>query len=155
MKRGSLILLFLFVGCGPHFESGKTLCSDKGECPGGFFCSNKVCVDSTGSGGTGGIGGSSGTPSTKGDACNSLGASACPPLLACYPSSYTSVAQCVQDFVSGCCGSGGTCSLAVSVDANAFQQCNAALAKMSCTEVTSLATTLTAPSACTSYTTSS
>jgi hypothetical protein len=164
MKRGSLILLVLFVGCGPHFESGKTLCSDKGECPGGFFCSNNVCVDSTtsgrggiggtGSGGTGGIGGNPGPPSTKGDACNTLGASACPPLLACYPSSYTSVSQCVQDFVSGCCGSGGTCSLSVSVDANAFQLCNVALARMSCAEVTSLATNLTPPSACTSYTTS-
>jgi hypothetical protein len=154
MKRGSLTLLVLLVGCEPHFESGKTLCSDLGECPGGFFCSNGVCVDNQlagGSGGNGGTGGSAGSPSTAGDACDMLGASACPRLLACYPTSYASVSQCLPDFVYGCCGISGTCSLSVIVDASTFQQCNAALANMSCTEVTSLSTTGTLPSGCPSY----
>ena len=166
MKRGSLILLAIFVGCGPHFESGKTLCSDKGECPGGFFCSNGVCVDNQtgpgsggnggngangGSGGSAGNGGSTSSPSTKGDICNSLGTSTCPPLLVCYPASYFAVSQCVQDFVSGCCGNAGTCGVTVYVDAATFQQCNAALASMTCTDVTSLAMTGIPPSVCASY----
>ena len=138
MRRGSLILLVLLVGCERHFESGKTLCSDKGECPGGFVCRNNYCYGNQ-------------SPSTKGDACNSLGASFCPPLLVCYPASYSAVSQCVQDFVNGCCGSNGTCSLSVNVDPYTFQQCNAALASMTCTDVTSLAMTGTPPSVCTSY----
>ena len=73
MKRGSLILLVLFVGCSPNFQSGKTQCSDKGECPSGFICSDngagapRVCVNAptsgtggSGGGGTSGHGGSSG-----------------------------------------------------------------------------------------------
>jgi hypothetical protein len=163
MKRGSLILLAIFLGCGPHFEDGKTLCSDKGECPGGFVCINNLCYDNqtgAGSGGNGGnganggsvgTGGSSGSPSTAGDACNILGASACPRLLACYPTSYASVSECLPDFVDGCCGISGVCGLSVTVDASTFQQCNAALANMSCTEVTSLTMTGTLPSGCTSY----
>jgi hypothetical protein len=163
MKRGSLTLLVLLVGCEPHFESGKTLCSDLGECPGGFFCSNGVCVDNQlgpgsggnggngANGGNGGNGGSAGSPSTEGDACNSLGASFCPPLMACYPASYSAVSQCVQDFVNGCCGISGTCSLSVNVDAYAFQQCNTALAQLDCTGIMSVYMTQTPPSACTSY----
>jgi hypothetical protein len=34
------MLLVFFVGCEPHFESGNTQCSDKGECPSGFVCSD-------------------------------------------------------------------------------------------------------------------
>ncbi len=51
MKRGSLTLLVLLVGCSPNFQSGKTQCSDKGECPSGFICSDNgagatpVCVN--------------------------------------------------------------------------------------------------------------
>ncbi len=49
MKRGDLILLVLFASCQPTFESGKTLCSDKQECPSGFVCgydgTNYVCFD--------------------------------------------------------------------------------------------------------------
>jgi hypothetical protein len=142
MKRGSLILLVAFLGCEPHFESGKTLCSDKGECPGGFVCRNNYCYDNYSA---------TSSPSTKGDACNSLGTSACPPLLACYPGYYASLNSCVQDFVNGCCGSSGDCGLSVTVNASTFQQCSAALADMSCTEVTSLTTTGTPPSGCTSY----
>ena len=40
MKRGDLILLALFLGCQPTYESGKTLCYVEGECPGGFICSD-------------------------------------------------------------------------------------------------------------------
>jgi hypothetical protein len=140
MKRGSLILLVAFLGCEPHFESGKTLCSDKGECPGGFVCRNNYCFDNHSA---------TSSPSTKGDACNILGASACPRILACDSASYSAVSQCVQDFVSSCCGT--TCGVSVTVDASTFQQCNAALANMSCTEVTSLTVDLTPPSGCTSY----
>ena len=42
MKRNDLILLVLLVGCSPHFQSGKTQCSDQGECPSGFICLNDV-----------------------------------------------------------------------------------------------------------------
>lgn len=48
MKRGDLILV-LFVSCQPTFQDGKTLCSDKLECPSGFVCGNNgtnyVCFD--------------------------------------------------------------------------------------------------------------
>jgi hypothetical protein len=159
MKRGSVILLVGFLGCEPHFESGKTLCSDKGECPGGFFCSNGVCVDNQlagGSGGNGGAGGSAGspstsstgTPATKGDACNSLGASFCPPFMACDPSYYASQSLCIQDFVSGCCVSTGTCAVSVYLNPSTFQQCEAALASMTCAEIVSVYTTGTVPSVC-------
>jgi len=40
MKRGVFVLLLFFVGCEPHFQSGKTLCSDDGHCPSGFVCSD-------------------------------------------------------------------------------------------------------------------
>jgi hypothetical protein len=42
MKRNDVILMVLFVGCSPHFQSGKTQCSDKLECPSGFVCLNPV-----------------------------------------------------------------------------------------------------------------
>jgi len=89
MKRGSLILLAIFVGCGPHFESGKTLCSDQGECPGGFVCRNNYCYDNQTGAGSGGFGGSSAcvaTPVTpfcqaeinaSTDACSTCLASQC------------------------------------------------------------------------------
>ena len=61
MKRGTLILLVLFAACQPHFKSGTTLCSDKGECPDGYLCSDdgqgsaftcitrpSVCADTAG-----------------------------------------------------------------------------------------------------------
>jgi len=51
MKRGSFILLVLSVGCGPHFENGKTQCSDQRECPSGFVCGSNgtsyVCFDNS------------------------------------------------------------------------------------------------------------
>ena len=40
MKRGGFILLMFFVACEPHFQSGKTQCSDNGTCPSGFVCSD-------------------------------------------------------------------------------------------------------------------
>jgi hypothetical protein len=40
MRRASLMLLWVLVGCEPHFESGKTQCSDRNECPSGFVCGN-------------------------------------------------------------------------------------------------------------------
>ena len=40
MRRASFMLLFALVGCAPHFESGKTQCSDRNECPSGFVCGN-------------------------------------------------------------------------------------------------------------------
>ena len=40
MKRGDLVLLVLLVSCQPNFQNGKTLCSDKQECPSGFVCGN-------------------------------------------------------------------------------------------------------------------
>jgi hypothetical protein len=52
MKRGCVLLLAL-VGCGPNFESGKTECSDKLECPSGYTCgsehkgSTPVCYSET------------------------------------------------------------------------------------------------------------
>ena len=49
MKRGAFILLVFFVGCEPHFQSGRTQCSDKGDCPSGFVCgrngTSNVCFD--------------------------------------------------------------------------------------------------------------
>ena len=138
MKRGSLIILVAFLGCEPHFESGKTICSDKGECPGGFVCRNNYCFDNHSA---------TSSPSTRGDACNSLGASSCPPIMVCEPGYYASLNSCVQDFVYDCCGINATCGVSVTVDASTFQQCNAALASMTCTDVM----TGTPPSACASY----
>jgi hypothetical protein len=49
MKR--LLFLIVLVGCEPHFESGKTQCSDSEQCPSGFVCGNNgfssahVCFD--------------------------------------------------------------------------------------------------------------
>jgi hypothetical protein len=154
MKRISLILLVVCLGCEPHFESGKTLCSDKGECPDGFVCRNNLCFDNqttAGSGGTGGTGGSTGSPSTKGDACSVLGASFCPPFMACDTGYYTNLNSCVQDFVSGCCVGTVTCATPVYLDPSTFQQCNVALASMNCAQIASVYTTGTPPSACASY----
>ena len=65
MKRGDLIFVVLLLGCSPHFESGKTQCSDKGECPSGFICLNNgasnLCYDSNTPPFTGGAGGRAGT----------------------------------------------------------------------------------------------
>lgn len=52
MKRGCVLLLAL-LGCGPNFESGKTQCSDKLECPDGYTCGSEqkggtpVCYSQT------------------------------------------------------------------------------------------------------------
>ncbi len=41
MKRFLLVaLVFSWFGCSPGYESGKTKCSEKGECPSGFICSD-------------------------------------------------------------------------------------------------------------------
>ena len=71
--------------------------------------------------------------------------------MACDPSYYASLNSCVQDFVSGCCGITVTCATSVYVDAATFQQCNAALASITCAEIASVYATSTPPSACTSY----
>jgi hypothetical protein len=63
MKRGSLILLVLFVGCDAHFESGKTHCSNKGECPSGYVCNAaSLCIAVSGGGGGMGAAGRTGGP---------------------------------------------------------------------------------------------
>ena len=55
MKRGSLIFLVFFVGCDASFQSGKTQCSDKGECPSGYLCNAAfLCIAVSGVGGSGG-----------------------------------------------------------------------------------------------------
>jgi hypothetical protein len=39
MKRFAVVIVIAIAGCGPHYESGKTQCSDKNECPSGYYCS--------------------------------------------------------------------------------------------------------------------
>lgn len=111
MKRGDLILLVLFASCQPTFESGKTLCSDKQECPSGFVCgydgTNYVCFTSTG--------GSSGSTSTcsasqmpdAGGTCNVLPACGCPAGQVCYPDTQATGLKC---FKSSGLGLGADCS---------------------------------------------
>jgi hypothetical protein len=65
MKRGDLIFVVLLLGCSPHFESGKTQCSDKGECPSGFIClNNNLCYDSNTLWDAGGLGVTGGVVAT-------------------------------------------------------------------------------------------
>jgi hypothetical protein len=40
MKRYAWLILIAGAGCSAHFESGKTECSDKQECPSGWSCSD-------------------------------------------------------------------------------------------------------------------
>jgi hypothetical protein len=139
MKRGSLILLVFFVGCDAHFESGKTQCSDKGECPSGYTCNSaSLCVSISGvgggsggggmgaagrTGGPGGIGGSFGgaggssttsipgcpTPEAGGT-CNVFPASCgCPTGQVCYAASESIGLTCTPDIGPG---SGADCSSA-------------------------------------------
>jgi hypothetical protein len=110
MKRGSLTILVLFVGCSPNFQSGKTLCSDKGECPSGYVCSYngagapRVCVNAPTSG-TGGSGGNR----DAGGGSNLCGAtlvtSACQDLV----NSPTADA-CTACLMSQCCGPAADCA---------------------------------------------
>jgi hypothetical protein len=40
MKRHGWLILLAFAACTPQYQSGKTQCSDKRECPGGYSCSD-------------------------------------------------------------------------------------------------------------------
>ena len=57
MMKRSFVLLLALLGCGPNFESGKTQCSDKLECPGGYTCGSEqkggtpLCYSQTNCGG--------------------------------------------------------------------------------------------------------
>jgi hypothetical protein len=60
MKLFAALMVVAMAGCSPVYESGKTKCSDKRECPSGFVClANGYCADSSG-GGNGGSGGTIG-----------------------------------------------------------------------------------------------
>jgi hypothetical protein len=108
MKPSSLIFLILFVSCSPNFQSGKTQCSDKGECPSGFVCSGngvgapRVCVHAptSGTGGTGGGGstGSSGCGAT-------LVTSACQDIV-----NSPTADSCTACLMSQCCGPAVDCA---------------------------------------------
>jgi hypothetical protein len=85
MKRGSLILLVFFVGCDANFQSGKTQCSDQGECPSGYTCSGVVCVAVSGAGGGGGMGaaGRTGGPGGIGGSFGGAGGSSATSIPGC------------------------------------------------------------------------
>lgn len=40
MKRYAMLILCAGAACAPHYESGKTECSDNRECPSGYSCSD-------------------------------------------------------------------------------------------------------------------
>lgn len=142
MKRGDIILLVLFVSCQPTFQSGKTLCSDKMECPSGFVCgsdgTNYVCFDNKiGGGGSGGsLGGSSGSTSTcpasklpeAGGTCNVLPACGCPAGQVCYPDTLATGLKC---FTSSGLGLGADCSGVTDFCATGFG-CFASVCKKYC-----------------------
>ena len=123
MKRGDLILLVLFLGCSPHFQSGKTQCSDYGECPDGFTCFNNgsgnYCYDSanplgSGGGSSGGWGGSGGvvTTTTGGQGGGNSGASSSSGGTggSCTNPSYPVHCDTVGTVPAGCWGPGTVCS---------------------------------------------
>jgi hypothetical protein len=61
MKLFAALMVVAIVGCSPVYESGKTKCSDKKECPSGFTClASGYCVDNSGGSGSGGNSGTSG-----------------------------------------------------------------------------------------------
>jgi hypothetical protein len=116
MKPANLMLLILCVGCSPNFESGKTECSDKGECPSGFICLNNgtsnLCYDSNTppfTGGSGGRGGSGGVvaATTGGQGGGTAGTSG---TTACTDPSYPVRCSATGTYPGGCWASGVVCS---------------------------------------------
>jgi hypothetical protein len=72
MKRFAVLIVIAMANCGPNYESGKTQCSDKGECPSGYYCgvsgTTRVCFskkNDSGVVGGGGAGGTGGTQTTN------------------------------------------------------------------------------------------
>ena len=63
MKCFAVLIVIAVAGCGPNYESGKTECSDKNECPSGFHCgtsstsTTKVCFSNLADSGAVGAGG--------------------------------------------------------------------------------------------------
>ena len=124
--------------CGGLKSNGSS-CSLSSECVG--YCCNSICQTSTCSTSSGGV------PSTLGGVCNDMGASACQPYVRC--GYYSTLSQCTQTWVSGCCGASATydCTASTaSTSATTYQQCKTGLANMSCSDITSG----TLPSACSS-----
>ena len=158
MKLFAALMVVAITGCSPVYESGKTKCSDKKECPSGFSClASGYCVDSSGSGGgsvgsggkagtsggsggtSGGISGGGGVPSTLGGVCNETGAAFCQSEVRC--TTLITQSQCVTLFVQSCCQNNSICNNPVAAtDASAYAQCKSDLSTMSCTDVTNAAT---------------
>ena len=69
MKRFAVLIVIAMASCGPNYESGKTQCSDKGECPSGYYCgvsgTTKVCFSKKNDSGVVGVGGAGGTGGTQ------------------------------------------------------------------------------------------
>ncbi len=89
MRRFLLAFLALAgLACSPTYDSGKTKCSTKGQCPSGYACASGVCVK----GGSGG-GGTVDCAASSGDsACTVCGkANCCSELNGCVNNS-----QCVE-----------------------------------------------------------
>ena len=115
MKRGDLIFVVLLLGCSPHFESGKTQCSDTGECPDGFTCVNNgagnFCYDDSApmfTGGTGGPGGTGGSGGRSGGTGGSGGGSG--GTTGCANPAYPTYCGPIGTFPGGCWATGVVCS---------------------------------------------
>lgn len=155
MKRTVSVLLLLLLGCGPSYESGKTECSDKLECPSGFVCGRAqtggtpVCYDQSAIGCQDGqfycaglgqcvssmskcSGGQASTMS-KAEICQETGGLTCASVLKCYPGQMTE-SDCLQSFVASCCEDDGVCQDTVNLSQSSYQQCMTDLSSMSCTD---------------------
>ena len=70
MNRLAVPIVIAVASCGPNFESGKTQCSDKNECPSGYHCvtsnagATKLCFSNQGDSGVIGHGGAGGVKTT-------------------------------------------------------------------------------------------
>ena len=71
------VLGALLVACSPSYQSGTTLCSDKGECPSGWTCAGGTCHESPASAADAPRDGSV-TPDVVGAGCTAAAPVSCP-----------------------------------------------------------------------------